>query len=193
MADNTGGVSFKVGLVHAAKPGFAQVAFPDLDGLVSGWLPVVAKKTHKDKECCTLDSGEQVACVLDEYFENGVVLGAVYSDADQPPVESADKRHFRFFDGGSFEYDRSSGTLTIITTGPVDITAAGQVKVKAPSVILDSPSVTCTGDLLVEGKLTYRGGLTGSGGGSSAAAIEGNITATGQILDSGGNSNHHNH
>ena len=88
MAENTGGVSFKVGVIHASRPGFAQVVFPDLDGLVSAWLPVVVRKSLKDKECFTPDPGEHVACVLDENFENGVVLGAVYL-LTRTPVPSA--------------------------------------------------------------------------------------------------------
>lgn len=188
MAFNTGGVSFKEGIVYAAKPGFAQVQFPDLDGLVSAWLPLVVKKTLKDKECFTLDGGEQVACLLDDNFENGVVLGAVYSDADMPPVESSNKLHFQFFDGGSFEYDRSNGTLTIVTTGPVNVTAGGPVTVKAPSVTVDAPDTTFTGNVLVKGKLSYLGGMSGSGGSDGAAArikggveVEGPVHATGEI------------
>lgn len=199
MAKNTGGVSYKEGIVKTAKPGFARVQFPDLDGLLSDWLPLVVKKSLKDKECLTLDVGEHVACVLDENFEAGCVLGAVYSDADKAPVESPDKMHFSFFDGGLFEYDRSSGTLTVVTTGPVNVTAAGPVTVKAPKVTIDAPETTCTGNLLVKGKLTYKGGMAGSSGGGAAAVIDGNVqvngdvNATGSVMDGGGNSNHHSH
>lgn len=200
MALNTGGVSYKEGIVYAARPGFAQVRFPDLDDMVSAWLPLIVKKTLKDKECYSLDIGEQVACVLDENFESGVVLGAVYSDADAPPVESTDKLRFQFFDGGSFEYDRSSGTLSIVTTGPVNVTSAGHVTVSSPiGITLDAPITTCTGDLLVKNKLTYEGGMAGSIGKGVAAVIEGgvqvngDIKASGKIIDVGGNSNHHSH
>lgn len=200
MALNTGGVSYKEGIVYAARPGFAQVRFPDLDDMVSAWLPLVVKKTLKDKECYSLDIGEQVACVLDENFESGVVLGAVYSDADAPPVESTDKLRFQFFDGGSFEYDRSSGTLSIVTMGPVNVTAAGNVTVSSPiGITLDTLITTCTGDLLVKNKLTYEGGMAGSIGKGKAAVIEGDvqvngdIKASGKIIDDGGNSNHHSH
>ena len=199
MAENTGGVSYKEGIVKAAKPGFARVQFPDLDGLLSDWLPLVVKKSLKDRECLTLDVGEHVACILDENFEAGCVLGAIYSDADKAPVESPDKMHFSFFDGGLFEYDRSSGTLTIVTTGPVNVTAEGPVTVKAPKVTIDAPQTTCTGNLLVKGKLTYQGGMAGSGGAGAAAVIDGNVqvngnvNASGSIMDAGGNSNHHSH
>ena len=52
---------------------------------------------------------------------------------------------------------------------------------------------------LVKGKLTYQGGMAGSGGSGAAAVItgnvqvNGNIDATGTIMDVGGNSNHHSH
>jgi phage baseplate assembly protein V len=200
MAENTGGVSYKVGLVYESRPGYGRVQFPDLDGMVSGWLPMIVKKSLKDKEVLTLDIGEQVACVLDEYFESGCILGAVFSDDDLPPVVSHDKYHFAFFDGGSFEYDRNTGQLTIVTTGAAHLTAGGDTTIKAPSVTLDTPSTTCTGNLLVKGGLTYQGGMTGSGGSGGASAsisggvyVTGDIAATGTILDAGGNSNHHVH
>ena len=164
MAQNTGGVSYKEGIVKTAKPGFARVQFPDLDNMVSTWLPLVVRKSLKDKACLTLDQGELVACILDENFEGGCVLGALYSDTDVPPVDSPDKVHFRFFDGGSFEYDRASGTLTIVTTGPANLTAGGPVTVTAPSVTVDAPESTFTGNVTVKGLLTYQGGMVGSGG-----------------------------
>ena len=63
---------------------------------------------------------------------------------------------------------------------------------------MDCPETEITGNLLVKGKLTYQGGMAGSGGGTAAAItgnvqVEGNISATGTIMDGGGNSNHHSH
>lgn len=192
---------FKIGVVSAIDPArcAARVRFDDLDGLESMFLPVGAHKTHQDKSYWMPDVGEHVACMLDANAETGVILCAIYSDADEPPVTSPDKLHIRFMDGGMFEYDRATGAMTIITKGTVDVTAEGAVTVRAPSVTIDSPQTTCTGNLLVEGKLTYQGGMVGSGGEGAAAVIEGNvqvdgsIDATGSIMDGGGNSNHHSH
>lgn len=183
MAENTGGSSFKVGIVSDTKPGFAKVSFPDLDNMPSAWLPLVVKKSLKDKQCFTLDKGEQVACALDENFDGGVVLGAVFSDADTPPVESADKYHLSFSDGGMFEYDRSSGDMKIVCKGHATLTVDGDATVKAASVKLDTPKTTCTGELTVEGKLTVQ----------SDVSVQGDVSATGTVMDGGGNSNHHSH
>ncbi len=196
---NTGGVRYKQGIVSAAKPGFCRVRFDDIDGLESAWLPVIHHKTQDDKAIWTLDVGEHVACLMDSNMEDGCIVGAIYSEADVPPVASADKFRMQFKDGGSFEYDRSSGAMNVVCKGVANLTAGGAVTVKAPSVTLDTPEATCTGKLTVKGLLTYQGGMAGSGGSGSAATIQGNvnvqgnISASGTIIDAGGNSNHHSH
>jgi len=198
----TGGVSYKVGVVAESKPGFAKVSFADLDDLVTDWLPLIHPKTQDDKAVWTLDIGEQVSCLLDEFMEAGCILGAIYSDADAPPVSSRDKYRIQFKDGGSFEYDRASGAMNIVCKGVANLTADGAVTVKTPvSVTLDTPETVITGNCTVHKLLTYNGGMIGKGGsgGTAAASIQGNvqvqgdITASGSIMDGGGNSNHHSH
>lgn len=106
---------FRVGLVKQRDPQSARVrvTFPDHDQLLSYWLPIVVSKTQDDKGYWMPDVGEQVVCVMDEHDEAGAVLGAIYSVADTPPVQSADKYHMSFKDGASFEYDRSGHTLAV--------------------------------------------------------------------------------
>lgn len=176
----TGGVSYKAGIVAESKPGFARVRFDDLDKLTTQWLPVIHPKTLLDKVVWTLDVGEQVSCLLDEFMEDGCILGAIYSDPDVPPVESTDKFHLTFHDGGSIEYDRSNGAMTVVCKGVVNVTADGAVTVKTPvSVTIDTPQTTITGKCLVKGLLTYQGGMTGSGGSGAAASITGSVVVSG--------------
>lgn len=149
MAEHTGGASFKTGQVKAidAARGMARVQFADLDGMVSGWLPVLVTKSLQDRDYHMPDVGEHVACLLDACFEHGVVLGAIYSDADQPPVRDADKRHTRFADGAVIEYDRQAhrylvdvpaGGCIALRCGAsrVDITAKG-IKLQGPRIDLN--------------------------------------------------------
>jgi len=60
------------------------------------------------------DIGEQVVCLMDLRDEAGAVLGAIYSEADVPPVNSADKFYLGFKDGARFEYDRVAHVLDVI-------------------------------------------------------------------------------
>lgn len=91
----------------------ARVRFEDRDHLVSWWLQVIQDKTLKDKSYWLPDVGEHVACLVDENAEAGCVLGAIYSDADSTPVQSADKKHTTYADGGRIEYDRTAHRMLI--------------------------------------------------------------------------------
>ena len=92
----------------------ARVQFQDNDGMLSYWLPVLQAKTLKDKFYILPDIGEQVACLMDENLEDGVILGSIYSEADVCPVVSKDKCKIKFQDGTEIEYDRAEHVLNII-------------------------------------------------------------------------------
>ena len=87
--------AFRVGIVQQQDAARAKVrvVFPDYDEVVSWWLPVIFAKTQNDKTYWLPDVGEQVVCLMDLRDEAGAVLGAIYSDVDLPPVNSADKFH----------------------------------------------------------------------------------------------------
>jgi phage baseplate assembly protein V len=139
---------FRVGLVREQDTTkcAVRVTFPDRDQLQSWWLPVVVLKTQDDKSYWLPDVGEQVVCLMDEYDEDGAVIGAIYSSADVTPVQSPDKLHMGFRDGCAIEYDRSShamtvnipngGVLSISANGAsISIDASGNVKIIASGQI----------------------------------------------------------
>lgn len=68
------------------------------------------------------------------------------------------------------------GSITVNTNSTVTATAAGAVYVKAPSVTLDTPNTTCTGNLTVDG------GLSVMGTGGAASAMHGNLAIDGGTL-----------
>ncbi len=100
----------RLGLVKDQDPslGRVRVIFDEFDQMLSYWLPVVVAKSQDDKAYWLPDLGEQVVCLMDERDEDGVVIGAIYSQADNTPVQSAEKLHLGFKDGSAMEYDRSS-------------------------------------------------------------------------------------
>ncbi len=107
--------AFRIGIVQSQDTAHAKVrvVFPDYDQVVSWWLPVIFAKTQNDKAYWIPDVGEQVVCLMDLRDEAGAVLGAIYSDADSPPVNSADKFHLGFKDGASVDYDRAAHVLDL--------------------------------------------------------------------------------
>ena len=194
------GASVKFGTVSASRPGFARVRLPDFDNMRTMWLPIAYPKTKDDQCCWTYDNGEHVAVLLDSRGEDGVILGAVYSSADTPPVTDPNKFAIRFKDGALLEYDRNTHVLTVSGVQKVVVEASVEILLKADAkVTVDTPEAEFTGNLTVQKKLTYLGGMAGSGGSGAAASItgnlhvDGNIDATGTVMDAGGNSNHHSH
>ncbi|MBB5017422.1 phage baseplate assembly protein V [Chitinivorax tropicus] len=188
--------TIRFGTVKQTKPGFAQIHLPDLDGLRTLWLPVILPKTLKDRACWTLDVGEHVAVLLDALGEDGVVLGAVYSNAEPPPTTQAGTFMVQFSDGAKLEYDRDSHTLTatgmqqalVEAKGDVSVKAGGNIQLKAAGkVMVDAPETIFTGNVIVQKQLAYQGGLAGSGGaGGASAVIKGNVRVEGGDLEVSG-------
>lgn len=240
-----------------------RVTLPECDNLKSNWLPILHRNSQDNKDYWLPDPGEQVEVLLDSNGEDGVVLGAVYSTVDTPPLASRDKRYVQFSDGAAFEYDRKLHQLTInggiekivievkdstsltsplvevnaqrvcVTSDTVSVKAtdvsveastvgvkamdvsveastvgvkamdvsveSARTGIRALEVTVDAPLSTFTGDVTVMKKLTWLGGMAGSGGSGNSAIITGNVnvlgnvSASGKLIDSGGNSNHHSH
>lgn len=108
-------MEFRVGRVteRDAATARVRVTFDATDSLVSYWLPVLQAKTLADKVYWMPDVDEHVVCLLDKHAEFGVVMGAIFSSVDQPPVANLDALHVRFKDGSTLEYDRTEHQLRV--------------------------------------------------------------------------------
>jgi len=221
-------MGLKFGIVSQVDEsrGLARVRFGDNEGLESYWLHVLAAATMRNKVYQLPDVGEGVACHVDEQCENGVILGALYSKQDIPPVSDVNKFHVRFDDGTWLEYDRTAHALkgdvkgcvdletrddvrittqaslsvmagkdVTIDAGRVVVSASQGIDLRTPRVSVDSKdgSGGCdtdwSGAMRLAGPLVHEGDYTHTGDQFNA----GDVTATGTIMDSSGNSNHHSH
>ena len=90
----------------------ARVSFED-DESTSFWLPILQTKTLKDKFYAMPDIGEQVACLMDENSEDGVILGAIYSAEDVSTTQSEKQLSVNLEDGSYINADKENQTLTV--------------------------------------------------------------------------------
>ena len=104
----------RFGIVSQINPVLAQarVNFAD-DESTSYWLPIIQSKTMKDKFFVMPDIGEQVACLMDENSEDGVILGAIYSSVDLPVVTSEKQISLNLENSSLINIDKETNTLTI--------------------------------------------------------------------------------
>lgn len=162
--------------------GRVRVEFPDRDNLISDWLPVGQKKTLGDFDYWLPDEGTQVACLMDANYEAGVVLCAIYSDGDSPPVTNKELYYRRFKDGSIIQYDRAGHKLTVDikgeidarTTGPAALDSQGQITVKsAVAVLVQAPAINMQSNTGGSSACTLIGNLE----------VQGDIHATGEVAD----------
>ena len=177
-----------------------RVEFEDHDGMSSYWIPVLKSKTLKDKSYWMPDEGEHVACLMDKNNEEGIILGAIYSETDTPPVNSQDKCHVKFEDGTTIEYDRKENQLNIDIKGKAliktsdthrteaekdsTVKSSTKVKITAPLVEIAAGGISFTSDVegkgadgIYTGKLHIVGQLDVTG----PVNIIGNATQTGSF------------
>ncbi len=104
----------RFGTVTAINPltARARVQFAQ-DNMTSFWLPILQAKTFKDKYYVIPDVGEQVACLMDENAEDGVILGAIYTTDDTPINQSEKEAAANFEDGTFINVNKETQTLTI--------------------------------------------------------------------------------
>lgn len=199
-----------VSAVDAAK-GLVRCRFTADEGLESWWLPVASPFTLANKAYLMPQEGEHVACLMDGHCEAGVVVGAIFSQADAPPVSEAHKFHVLFEDGTALEYDTRAHRLKAEVKGSVELAADGPVSVESGTalelvgrerIVMRSPRIQwlplegeedCEADVAADfrlkGTLRHEGLYDHVGD----QVNDGDVRATGKIEDEGGNTNHHEH
>ena len=202
--------------------GSARVQIDDAENIVSMPLRVLQRRTLKDQHQELPDLGEHVACVFaGQGFEQGVILGAVYSDKDPCPCPGKDPhvQYRKFEDGTELEYDRKTHRLTGTVKGWVDLTVERDVTLRvdrkvtleagddvliksggtitlegAASIVLRTPSLIIQGIAgACNAVMTAAFRLIGDIEQTGSHDLTGNVSAGGTVTDSGGNTNHHSH
>ncbi len=185
--------------VDPAK-GYARVTFPD-DGIVSDWLQFLTLGAIKDNFSHTFSINEQVACLMDENSEEGVILGALFNDKTPPNGAGEGIFRVKFDDDSVIEYNRNSHEYTLDIKGKINIKGESEVNIDSDAKInitgntevnisainanvtamavakIQAPAIQLTGAVAISGGLTVGGTITAPGGG----AISGNFEVDGQI------------
>lgn len=139
-------VTLQFGIVKSVQQGRATVELPDMDGLITDFLPVLVSDSQDNKHFRMPSIGSQVSLLLDSRGERGVILGAIYSDVDQPTSPNNSASHTTYKDGAVIEYDPESSTLKasgikdaiIDGTGDLNATFDGDINAKSRSIVLES-------------------------------------------------------
>lgn len=147
--------------------------------LETDWLPFTAHRAGNTRTWSPPTAGEQVLIMSPSGEPGaGIVITGIYATAHPAPSDSPDEHVTEYPDGARISYNHVSGHLAVtsIKTGVIQA---------ATSITLDTPLTHCTGELTVDGLLTYGNGLAGTGGGNGNA-ISGDFTHADGSLSSNG-------
>jgi phage baseplate assembly protein V len=146
-------------------------------GLLSTWIPWVTPRAGFTRVWNPPTVGEQVLILSPSgELAAGVALAGLYQSAHPAPSDSPTLHRMTFPDGAVIDYDHASHHLEVtgITTAHV---------IASASITLDAPMTYVTGQLDVEGLITYRDGIAGTGGShgnhvtGSINVVSGDLTA----------------
>ena len=148
---------YLVGIIQEidSKAMKARVLFPDREGLVSPWMPLVVAWAQLNRAYRMPDMGEQVACFMDDNMESGCIVGSIYGGSETPPEESGDVTAVHFGDGTIVRHDRAAKTLAVFCSGTVSIAAEQLITLSAPEVGFISAGslyVDCAGACTIKSK-----------------------------------------
>lgn len=185
--------TIRVGRVTAVNPATRRAQLR-VGGLDTDWLPWGVARAGGTRTASAPTVGEQ-RLVFAPYGDTAqAVIGpAIYQDDYDAPTDRADVEATVFADGTRVEYDAAANKLQIDVAGSalVVINCKEATVHAETSVTLDTPNTHCTGALTVDGLLTYKAGLTGSGGSGAALTgafnLNGNYSSTGTMANNGKN------
>lgn len=149
--------------------------------VLTNWLNWRTARAGTTKTWEPPSLGEQVMILSPSgVLENGIVMPSIYCEQFDAPSSNPDLHLTRYPDGAEISYNHATGAL--IATGIKTATV-----VASTSVTLDTPLTKVTGELEVDGMITYHNGMTGdAGGAANSITINGNLIHTGGQLSSNG-------
>ena len=177
--------------------------------LLSNWIRWFQSRAGDARTWSTPSAGEQCLLICPGGdMASAVVLVGFYSDEITPPENSASVHAAHYPDGAFIRYDHQAHALTVelpeggtaditvpdsitVRCKTADVTASDSATVHSQKITLDAPMTIATGQLMVQGLLTYAAGLMGTGvgpGGQSAEirgtvrVVEGDVIAEGISL-----------
>lgn len=166
--------TWRRGIVKQLDPAKARVkvVLPDEDQVLTDWLPVLLPFALGAKAYWLPRLESQVVVLLDEHGEDGVVMGALYSQADPVPISAAKTLYIEAEDGTKVSIDPVAHLVTVDTPGTIQAKAGQAATVEAPSITLKG-AVAVDGTLSVSQAATLQADLDVTGKTTTAQAVIG--------------------
>ncbi|MBU3823463.1 MAG: phage baseplate assembly protein V [Candidatus Oceanisphaera merdipullorum] len=179
----------RLGTVTEVRKGQCRVKSGDIQ---TNWRPFFTRRAGKARTSWRPSVGEQVMLLsLSGDVANAHVLPSLYQDLFDEPDDHPTRDRTVYEDGAVIEYDPEVGALNATGIKTATVAASDLVTINCPEVIFTG-NTTTKGNALVEGVLSYKGGLNNNGS-TSGASIKGPMSIDGTLTNNGINVTAHTH
>lgn len=154
----------RIGTVHAVD--LAAVRCRVKSGeLITQWLPWHTPRAGTTRTWDPPTIGEQAIILSPSGEPAGGLVFYGFNSSSVPPPSHAESEHVTVYpDGARIAYDHARGELSVTRVAVVHIEASGEIRLQTPTLVLE-------GDL----------------------EVDGDVRASGSIVDAGGNTANHSH
>lgn len=174
----------------------------NVNGRLTGWLPAPGSIGQNFRAWSPTRVGTQVLVTSPSGDPaNGVVSQILYSQGLPPAATGGTTDVVLWDDGTRLEYDSAAAAFV------VDVQSAGTATVRVGAAQIEADNETLTLKVggsaitITAGGITIAAptiGMSAAGGAGKATLagsfeMDGSLSASGSIMDAGGNSNHHSH
>lgn len=164
FTQNNFAATLQYGHVSAIDPAThkVKVSLPALENTDTDWLPVITMGAYGNQFYALPDVGSLVVCLLNATGDGGVVLGAMYNEADATPSSDGEMWLKRFKNGTVISHNRNTGQVLVQTDGDVIVKSAKSVTLDTPNTIITG-NVQILGNTIVAGTMTAAVNVVGGG------------------------------
>lgn len=173
---------------HGSTPPLVRVLLSGEEP--SEWRPYLELRAGKTGTWNPPTVGESVLFLSpDGLTEGGFALPGLPTQSHPTPSSDPNKTVTKYPDGAVFEYDHAAHKLKVtlpadgtadidvpdaitVTCKTADVTAGESAKVHSQEITLDAPKTIATGELVVQGLLTWLSGMEGYGVGPSGKGAQ---------------------
>lgn len=179
----------RLGTVTEVRAGSCRVKTGDI---TTNWRPYFTRRAGSARTSWRPTTGEQVMLLsLSGDLACAYVLPALNQDDYPEPDDHPTRNRTLYPDGAVIEYDPEAGALNVTGIKTAAVQASELVTIDCPEVVCTG-NTTTKGNHLVEGVLTYKGGLNNEGS-TSGASIKGPVRIDGTLTNNGINVTTHDH
>lgn len=154
-----------------ATKGMIKAELPEY-GITTDWCSITTIAAGANTFVFMPEVNDQVVIAgLDEFFNECVCLGCIYSNNTTPKNASDKKLNLTFEDGTQLEYNISTKTLKIDAQGEINIKTNNIINIECENatiksnnlLTLQSQNISINGDVSVNGSLNSTGNIISVG------------------------------